>query len=448
MKRKGIALGLGMLLMLSITACQNKTPAEDASADAPATATPAQEASQPPAEEEPQEVHGTIKSFTGGYLTITTPDSDILEFDLSEAALECENGILTGDQVTVVYEGTIKGHNTGKATALKVIDKDNREELEEHTMVGTLVDASMNTISIKNTEGDTITFISTGAKHKYKNGIQTGNWITVTYKGELTRSNAKNVKVLSITDEDENIQEEQDKVEIQAVTRKMYTTADVNVRDTYAATGDVLGVLGTGASVELTGETDNGWARINYNGLDAYVYEIYLTSTAPVTSAPEPEPTVEPQGEKEKMTGYIESVTMNVVTLVSQDDGNEYVFDFADAKSSLTNGLAQSQRIVVTYIGTPSMDAATTDVIKVADAPAPGEEDVPEGSCSVTGTVLATSMNCVTVMSDDGAQITCTTDDAEIDEEKGLHIGDYVVITLEPNNESNVYKALEITNIY
>lgn len=447
MKRKGIALGLGILLVLSVTACQSKTPAND-NTDSPTTATPTPEASESPVEETLLEVHGTIKSFTGGYLTIVTSDSDNLEFDLSKATLECENGILAGDEITVVYEGTITGHNTSKATALKVIDKDTKEDLEEHTMVGTLVDASMNTISVKNTEGDTITFISTGTKHYYKNGLQVGNWITVTYKGELSRTNTKNVKVLSITDEDENIQEEQEQVAIHAVTKKMYTTANVNVRDAYTVTSDVLGTLSSGDAVELTGETDNGWARINYNGLDAYVYEIYLTATSPAASVPEQAPAVEPQGEEESMTGYVEAVSMSNITVVSQDDGKEYLFDFADAESNLENGLAQAQRIEVTYIGTPSMDTATSTVIKVTNAPLSEEEDAAPDSCSITGTVLATSMNCVTVMSDDGAQITCTTENAKIDDEKGIHIGDYVVITLDPNNDSNVYMALEIKSIY
>ena len=43
-------------------------------------------------------------------------------FDLSEATLECEDGMITGDEISVIYEGQLSNKDTSTVKALKVVD--------------------------------------------------------------------------------------------------------------------------------------------------------------------------------------------------------------------------------------------------------------------------------------------------------------------------------------
>ena len=75
---------------------------------------------------------------------------------------------------------------------------------EEKEAVGTLVDASMNTITIRQNDGTELTFLSNNCEHNFKNGLREGNWIVVTYTGEIQGDNTQNASVIKITDNDEN----------------------------------------------------------------------------------------------------------------------------------------------------------------------------------------------------------------------------------------------------
>lgn len=69
-------------------------------------------------------------------------------------------------------------------------------------MTGTVVDVSMNTLTFSADEANYTVYIA-DAVHQYKNGIQTGNVVTVTYTGNLGDLNS--VVVISVKDDDENI---------------------------------------------------------------------------------------------------------------------------------------------------------------------------------------------------------------------------------------------------
>lgn len=67
--------------------------------------------------------------------------------------------------------------------------------------------------------------------------------------------------------------------------KTMYATASVRVRSGYSTSSDVLAALAEGEKVEVTGESENGWMRVNYKGSVGYVAKSYLTETVPSTSA-------------------------------------------------------------------------------------------------------------------------------------------------------------------
>ena len=49
------------------------------------------------------EVKGILQDFTGAALTMSSQEQTYI-FDLSEATLECEDGMITGDEISVIYE--------------------------------------------------------------------------------------------------------------------------------------------------------------------------------------------------------------------------------------------------------------------------------------------------------------------------------------------------------
>ena len=65
------------------------------------------------------------------------------------------------------------------------------------------------------------------------------------------------------------------------VKKNMYATSSVRVRSNYSTSSEVLGALEEGEKVEVTGESSNGWMRVNYKGHVAYVSKSYLTDTQP-----------------------------------------------------------------------------------------------------------------------------------------------------------------------
>lgn len=76
----------------------------------------------------------------------------------------------------------------------------------------------------------------------------------------------------------------------------MYVQKNVNVRKGPGTEYEKVGSLTINKSVEVTGKTSNGWYRISYNGIDAYVSGNYLGTSQvvietqpPATSTPQPD---------------------------------------------------------------------------------------------------------------------------------------------------------------
>lgn len=63
--------------------------------------------------------------------------------------------------------------------------------------------------------------------------------------------------------------------------KTMYATASVRVRASYSTSSDVLAGLSKDEKVEVTGQSENGWLRVNYKGNVGYVSKDYLTEKTP-----------------------------------------------------------------------------------------------------------------------------------------------------------------------
>ncbi len=66
--------------------------------------------------------------------------------------------------------------------------------------------------------------------------------------------------------------------------KTMYATGSVRVRSSYSTSSDVLAGLAKDEKIEVTGQAENGWFRVNYKGHTGYVSKDYLTEKEPQTS--------------------------------------------------------------------------------------------------------------------------------------------------------------------
>ena len=142
------------------------------------------------------EIKGTLKDFTGATLTMENQEQTYV-FDLSEATLECEDGMITGDEISVIYEGQLSNKDTSTVKALKVVDDFHKKnQLEVRKAYGEVQSLTSNTITIKNKKGKTATYPITGTEQYYQGGIKAGNWVYLHYKGDFGPASADDPNVL------------------------------------------------------------------------------------------------------------------------------------------------------------------------------------------------------------------------------------------------------------
>lgn len=156
------------------------------------------------------EIRGTLKDFTGNKITLTS-GSDTYTFDVSQATLECEDGMICGDAVSIIYEGQLNNTDTDAVRALKVVDDYHETStFEEKTTHGQIQSLTANAITVKSKGGKTVTFPITGTEQYYQSGLKTGLWVYLHYKGEFGTSNEEtpdilngsHMKIFSISDID------------------------------------------------------------------------------------------------------------------------------------------------------------------------------------------------------------------------------------------------------
>ena len=154
------------------------------------------------------ELSGTLQDFSGSQLILNT-DSASYVFNVSNATLECKGGMITGDEISIIYEGQLSGTDTGSVHVLKVVDEFHKKnKLKNRTAHGQVISLTSNTITIKSKKGKTATYPITGTKQYYQNGIKAGDWVYLTFKGKFPDTsndssaslNASHLKVLSISD--------------------------------------------------------------------------------------------------------------------------------------------------------------------------------------------------------------------------------------------------------
>ena len=153
------------------------------------------------------EFQGTLKGFDGSWIRLVKDDTDYL-FDISGASVELPLGLLSGQEVSLIYEGILNMEDPSTVKVLKVTEYMHpREKLTEQGLKGTLDALTPNTALITWENGQKILFCTTGVCQYYKNGISPGMTVYVHFFGNLPAApqdsgiiDAKLIKVLSISD--------------------------------------------------------------------------------------------------------------------------------------------------------------------------------------------------------------------------------------------------------
>ncbi len=103
----------------------------------------------------------------------------------------------------------------------------------------------------------------------------------------------------------------------------MYATAGVNVRSGCSTDDPIIGAIGLGTSIRVTGSVqrngaDYGWYQVDYNGTAAYIYAAFLSTTAPEV----------PSGQTSEGTGI--SFTGWAKTLYDSNGGAISIYEASD----------------------------------------------------------------------------------------------------------------------
>ncbi len=117
------------------------------------------------------------------------------------------------------------------------------------------------------TDGAILGSLSTGNTVSVS-GYTNNNWIRITYNGHTGYVSSDYLSW---------------NAPVTAMGGTMYVTnIQANVRSYYSTDADVLGTLGYGDDVTVTGYTPNNWIRISYKGYTGYVYGDLLSWTDPL----------------------------------------------------------------------------------------------------------------------------------------------------------------------
>ena len=214
--KKFLSLLAVLSILLSFSACSEKNSREEEEAELDAVSS---------------SMTGTLTSYTGSEVSIETEDGQKLSFeDCSSAEIKCVNGIIPGNEVTLVYVGGIDGTDTSNVRVRRII-----------------------------TEDDNSSVMSLAEKAK-EDIAQAGGMVS------------------SDDEEEEAGQDLPDSgVEVESIRQTAYVVSSVNVRSDALSGSEILGVLDGGDSVTVTGICANGWYRVIYQGETGYVWRDYLS---------------------------------------------------------------------------------------------------------------------------------------------------------------------------
>ena len=330
------------------------------------------------------ELSGILQDFSGSQLILNTDDASYV-FNVSNATLECKSGMITGEEISIIYEGQLSGTDTGSVHVLKVVDEfHSKNKLKKRTAHGQVISLTSNTITIKSKKGKTATYPITGTKQYYQNGIKSGDWVYLTFKGKFPDNsddssaslNASHLKVLSVSD-----------------------LKDLQIPDP--------------------------------------------------TPTPEPTITQTPEqiaNQEKQFLATVQGVNLNILQILPAGSDTTFNLDMSAIPAYLKGGIAPGSHVNVTYIG--NLEETPLEEIHIIAVTGEDPDTINDKhiSFTVTGTIIGSTANTITVQTDDGATDTFRIENAQDLTAGSMEYGDYVCITFHPSKSksSNIYTAVKV----
>ena len=216
--RKFLLLMMTLTIFLSFSACSGRNSREEEEAELDAVSS---------------SMTGTLTKYTGSEISIETDEGQELSFeDCSSTEVECVNGIIPGNEVTLIYVGGIDGTDTSNVRVRRIITE------EDNSSVMALAEKARDGIS------------------RSKDGTYSENEEEETEAGQDLPDSG---------------------VEVESTRQTAYVVSSVNVRADAQSGSEILGILDGGDSVTVTGICANGWYRVIYEGQTGYVWRDYLS---------------------------------------------------------------------------------------------------------------------------------------------------------------------------
>ena len=239
-----------------------------------------------------------------------------------------------------------------------------------------------NTITIKNKKGKTATYPITGTEQYYQNGIRTGVWVYIHFKGKFASSqdtqssslNASHLKVLSISDIDP------------------------------------------------------------------------LTLPDPTPTPDPAQVSADDSATEQQIHAEIQNISLNTLTVLPSGSDSTINVDLSQIPSYFKGGTAPGSYVTITCTGQfqgNSLDGVTVTAVTGDDPDSLGSREI---TSSVSGTIIGHTANTVTLQTGDGATITCFTEGAKDTSTSNMESGAGICITFDPtkSKNSNIYTSIKI----
>lgn len=330
------------------------------------------------------EISGRLDDFSGKQLTVSTEEGAYV-FDVSGATLECADGMITGDVVSVIYEGQLADTDTSTVKALKVVDEFHKKnKLKTRVAQGEVKGLTPNTITIKSKSGKTATYPITGTEQYYQNGIKEGNWVYLNFKGKYPKDSAADPKVLN------------------ASHLKVLSISDME-------------------SIVIPTPTPT-----------------------PVPNQNEQNET----GKEKQFLATVQGVNLNILQILPAGKTTSLNLDISTIPSYFKGGIAPGSHVNVTYTGElkdNTLEGISVVAVTGEDPELIKDRQI---SFSATGIITGATANTVTIQTTDGAVDTFRTESAQNVSASGLEEGAKICVTFHPSKSktSNIYTALKIAD--
>lgn len=170
---------------------------------------------------------------------------------------------------------------------------------------------------------------------------------------------------------------------------------------------------------------------------------------------PDPTPTPDPkltqtpeqiENKEKQLLATVQGVNLNILRILPAGSDTSFNLDMSAIPAYFKGGIAPGSHVNVTYIG----DLETTSLEEVRIIAVTGEDpdtiNDKHISFTVTGTIIGSTANTITVQTDDGAIDTFRTENAQDLTASGMEYGDYVCVTFHPSKSksSNIYTAIKV----